>query len=127
MLDVIDDQHARRVREDLSERAGHAAQCAFGPRAQRGRTIAEVAFDQRAWCTKRRRELRDEPALAGSEWAMQRNQRHQREVLLELCQLLLPADERHRTEWGHWIRDLRWSTAHGMAFQPVSYTHLTLP
>jgi hypothetical protein len=106
VLDVIDHQHARLLRERLGERARDAAQGAFGARPQCRCPIARVTFDQGAGCSHARCELSDQPGLARPQRAVQRHQRHQRKMLLELCKLTLTADKRHRTDRSHGIRDL---------------------
>ena len=105
MLDVIDDEHARLRGQRLGKRAGNAAKCAFSPRAERTGPVPRMALDHGALRTQRGRELGHEPGLAGAERAMQRDQWHHRKVLLDLRELALPADKRHRTDRGHGIRD----------------------
>jgi len=106
MLDVIDHEYACLLRERLGQRSGNAAQGALGAGAQGGRTIPRVALDHRARRTEHRGELGDQARLAGAERSVEREQRDDREVGLQLCQLGLAADERHRSDGGHWIGDL---------------------
>ena len=106
VLDVIDHEHARLIHEGLRQRAGRAAQRSLGARPQRHGTITREALDHRARDAEPGGELADQPALAGAERAMDRDQRHHRQVLLELRQLVFPAYERHRTDGGHGVGDL---------------------
>jgi len=120
VLDVVDHEHARLHCQRLRERAGDAAKRAFGARAKRGRAVAGMALDHGARRAERGGELCDEPRLARSERPVQRHQRDDGEVLLELGELGLPADKRHRSDGGHWIGDLVGAAPHRSRGRAVS-------
>ena len=71
VLDVVDDEHASLRVERLRERPGHAAQGAFGTRAERAGAIAGMAVDDRARNPERGRELGEQPRLSRAECAVQ--------------------------------------------------------
>jgi hypothetical protein len=112
VLDVVDHEHARLLRERLRERARHAAERTLGARAQRRRAIAWMTVDDRARPAQPGSELADEPRLPGAQRTVERHQGHHGEVLLELGQLALPTDERDRANGCHRVRDLRGTTPH---------------
>ncbi len=108
--DVVDHEHARPLRERLRERAGHAAQGALGPRAERqarspgwqpmivhGAPSPGAARRRAGSCRSRApRGARPGAPRRGAPW---------------LGQLALPTYERNRAHGCHRVRDLRCGAA----------------
>ena len=107
MLDVVDHEDARVLRQRRGERSRHAPQRPLGARAHGRGAIAGEALDDRERHAERRRELGDEPRLAGAMRAVQRHQRRDRERIFERGELGLPTDKRHRTDGAHGMGGLR--------------------